>query len=490
MNKIFNIWLQPIYGRLNLDSKKSLYIVMSLFPITGQIIACLLFFFGSKKLDFPIFLYCFLFSLAALLAIVAMAWYFMLMQSIRLQYSPAVAGLVPNIKKHLQIAVGLPIVFVTLLSIIIERVTQHHFSLWPSFVFVLFMLLTAMTIRTQWAGLGMILSLQIPTSLNALNLKMIDQIMVESLGVSPVLVLSLAIPVLIYAGLIWTFSTRGDTLFKISAASFKRHASFSGMKINESRISLAFASTFVGWMTFCVKRSQKGIQSENIGRKLVGFALGPRLHWKTTFILVLVFALLGTGSILLLRITLQFNDSHFVVNFSPTVPSVFFVGLPIIFSLMLFQSLFLTRAEQGLFSLTEKSMTNPMQDQALTNYLLRQFFTLYALSIVAAFAIGKFWLEGDVKIDSLVLVVTCMFPLTLCIVRNHAKMKTANDHPMIRNLLLCVMIFAIGMVFVLGAPRIAIFWYCALVFVSTLALLFFKMKANARIKIFPVGRAA
>jgi hypothetical protein len=490
MNKILNIWLQPIYARLNLDSKKSLYIVMSLFPITGQVIATLLFFFGSKGSDFPIFWYCFLFSMIALVVIVFFSWYVMLIQSIRLQYSPAVAGLVPQIRTYLQIAVGLPIVFVALLAAIIERITQHHFSLWPSFACVLFMLLSAMTIRTAWAVLGVILSLQVPTSLNAPNLKMIDQIMVESLGVSPAFVLSLAMPVLIYAGVIWTFSARGDILFKINIASLKRLAAFSGMKIDENRMSLGFASTFVRWMTFCVKRNQKALQSKNVGRKLFGFALGPHLHWTTTFIQTLVFAVLGTLLILLLRNIPKLNDSHFVLSFSPAVPTVFFIGLPLIFFLMLFQSLFFTRAEQGLFSLTEKSMASAMQNQALSNYLLRQLFILYALSIVAAFAIVKFWLEGDVKIGILILVVTCMFPLTLCIVRNHAKMKTANDHPMVKSLLLCVMIFAIGMVFVLGAPRFALFWYCALIFVSTLVLLFFKMKANARLRIFPVGRAA
>lgn len=490
MNIILNIWLQPVYARLNLDSRKSLYIVMSLFPITGQVIATLLFFFGSKGSDFPIFWYCFLFSMAALVAIVFFAWYVALIQSIRLQYSPAVAGLVPQIRTYLQIAVGLPIVFVALLAAIIERITQHHFSLWPSFACVLFMLLSAMTIRTPWAALGMILSLQVPTSLNAPNVKMIDQIMVESLGVSPVFVLWLAMPVLIYVGVAWTFSARGDTLFRINIASLKNYAAFGGMKIDENRISLGFASIFVRWVMLCVKRGQKAIHSENIGRKLFGFALGPHLHWTTTFIQTLVFAVLGSLLILLLRNIPKLNDSHFVLSFSPAVPTVFFVGLPIIFSIMLFQSLFFTRAGQGLFSLAEKSMASAMLDQALTNYLLRQFFILYALSIDAAFAIGKFWLEGDTKIGALVLFLTCMFPLILNIVRNHAKMKAANDHPMVKSLLLCLSIFAIGIVFVLGAPRFAIFWYCALIFVSTLAVLIFKLKANARLRIFPVGRAA
>ena len=489
MNIIFNIWMQPIYGRLNLDSRKSLYILMSLFPVASQIIASMIFFRAGRG-DSAIFIQLFLISLAALTAIVAFTWYFMLSQNIRLQYSPARARLIPNIRAYLQTAMMLPAMLCACATYLIEGLVFHQFAIWSSITCVCGLLSITLLIRTNWAGLFMVFSFQIPAISQRIKFDAVNLILNGNLALPAGFIFLSLLLFLIYACAVWTFSSNVDSLSKKHEIARLIQQSMAGRKMNENRASISLAFVFLSWMRFYVTSAMRNVNPLTRNVKLIGFTLGPRIHWTTTLLQVLAMVILGSSAMFLLNLLIAPRAISFMKFFTTTTMGMLFISLPLFFFLVFFYTLFQTRVEQALVSLTEKSMSNALQDKTLTNYLLRQFLILYSLSATAAFFIGKFALDSDTKIASLALYVCCLFPLILSIVRNHGQMRTVNDHPMIKNLLLCLLIFAIGMVFVLGAPRIAIFWYCALVFVSTLALLFFKMKANARIRIFPVGRAA
>ena len=487
MNIIFNIWMQPVYARLNLENKKTLFILMSLFPLVGQIFATLAFFSGTKHVGLTIFLYAFLFSIAALFAILALIWFCTLILNIRSQYCPTVANLVPKIRTHLKRATMLPIMICACLFFIVDQLIHDEFSISLTILCTGLMLSFAMYIRTNWAMLATALSSQASSILKKIDFQ---QILEGSSRIFADVIFLGVLLGIIYITVNWIFSSGKDSQFKINEANIIFQKVKEGKRIGENRGVSLLDSAFLYWMRLRVAACQGKPSQHNDQLKLIGFSLDPRLHWTTTLFQVVAMGILGSLLILLLNVFLPPSTQNFMKTFFTITVSALLLCLPLFFLFVLFSSLFHTRGEQQLFRLTEKSMGPKLQDLALTNYLLCQFLILYSLSFGVAFVVGIYKLDSAEKISSLVLWMTCLFSLILSIARNHGQMRTVNDHPMIKNLLLCLLIFAIGMVFVLGAPTIAIFWYCALVFVSTLALLFFKMKANARIKIFPVGRAA
>ncbi|MBX9900378.1 MAG: hypothetical protein K2Y28_06290 [Burkholderiaceae bacterium] len=487
MNIIFNIWMQPVYARLNLENKKTLFILMSLFPLIGQIFAALAFFFGTKHIGLTIFLYAFLFSIAALFAILALVWYCMLILNIRSQYCPTVANLVPKIRTYLKRATMLPIMICTCLVFIVDQVIHREFSISLTILCIGMMLSFAIYIRTNWGLLAIALSIQTSSISEKINF---HQRLEAYSGILVNITFLGVLFGIIYITVNWIFSSGKDSQFTKNEANIIFQKMKEGKKVGESRGVSLLDSAFLYWMKLRVAACQGKPSQHNDQLKLIGFSLEPRLHWTTTLFQVVAMGILGSLLILLLNVFLSPSTQSFMKIFFAITVSALLLCLPLFFLFVLFSSLFHTRGEQQLFRLTEKSMGAKMQDLALTNYLLRQFLILYSLSFGVALFVGMYKLDSAEKIGSLVLWMTCLFSLMLSIVRNHGQMRTVNDHPMIKNLLLCLLIFAIGMVFVLGAPRIAIFWYCALVFVSTLALLVLKMRANAQIKIFPVGRAA
>lgn len=486
MNIIFNIWMQPVYARINVGGITSLYFSIFLIPATSLIIAGLLFFLRPDKVGFAIFGYALLFSIGVLMFFITFGWYFLLIQNIRLQYSPTNAQIVPEIKKYLKIAVILPILFFASLSFVVGRAVLDHYSVLPTFATVLFMMSSAMLIRTMWAVLPLILSSQALTLFRFADFDAIDQKIAELLAIPAFAILLITVPPLVYAVVNWVFASRRGGRFKNYELAVKRQAAFAGKKLNENRGLNVISFLFFRWMKVCVSPTKKESRAENYRGRLIAFALGPRLHWTTNMGQVLVGFGGGIAISLIFGALDRPGNFHLLSVLAPGLAWVFIAALPILFCIVLHYTLFQTRIEQGLFNLTEKSMTQLIQDKVLTNYLLRQFFILYGISAAAALVLGRFVLDVGI----LALTVTCLFPLILSITRNHAKMKTGNDHSLLKNLLICLMIFAVGMVYMFNASANTVWWYCVLVYVSTSTILIFKLKTNVRTRMFPVGRAA
>jgi hypothetical protein len=490
MNKILNIWLQPVYARLNSESKKSLYIVFALFPVAAEIIASILYFWGTKTVGLQVFAYAFLWSIAALIATLLSTWFAMLVQNIGLQYSPANAGLVPCLKKHLQAAMILPIVFCALLAFIIFRIAMHQYSMWPSFVLVLLMAFFAIIVRSQWAVLPMILCFQMPAIFERAGLKHIDQMLEQYLGIPVELMLLLAMPLIIYAAMTWTFSSRDDALFKMHARSVALKAGMAGGRMNENLASLSLASVFLRWMQFSIDRSKRKNSDRLATARLHGFVFGPRLHWMTITLQVVAMLTLGILAVFLLDMFSMRKDGDFVRGFGFGFGSVLLIAQPLLFCILLFYTLYQTRGEQALLGLTARAAQPLLQNRLLTRYLLRQFFILYGMSLSIAIAAAVFVLDSAIKIGSMTLFVTCLFPLVFCVVLNHAAMKTVSDHPMLKILLACLILFCVGMALQLWVASEAVWGYCAFVLLATSGLLLHRLRANAGLTMFPVGRAA
>ncbi|MBC3875332.1 hypothetical protein [Undibacterium flavidum] len=489
MKNILNIWMQPVYARLNMESRKSLILVMAFFLLAGQLIASSLYFWSAKKPDVDIFGYAFLFSIAALIVIVFFTWYVMLAQNIGLQYSPANARLVPAIRRHLQIAIIIPILFCALLAGLAGRLIVHEFSVWPMFVCVAVMVFFTIIVRTQWAVVPLVLCFQVPAIMQRAGIEHFDKYLERSLGISFSVLLLLAIPVIIYAGIYWIFSIRDEALFNMHKRTLALRAGIAGTRINENRVSLSLATVFLVWMKHCVVRGLREPGSVQTLKRLHGFVFGPRVHWTTICLQVLAMLALGIFSVFLLDTFSIKKDHDFLTGFSFGFGGVLLVAQPLFFTFLLFYTMYQTRYEQALLQLVPNHVGNAALDQMLMRYLLRQFFILYGLSVLVSVPVCIFVLHGGLQAASLVLFLSCLFPLVSAVVFNYAKMKALNDHPMLKIVIICLLIFVVGMTLGLTTSLTLIWWYSAAVLCATLIWLRKTMKMNASAIMFPTGRS-
>lgn len=489
MKNILNIWMQPVYAMMNRDGKKFLFLMMAFFLVAGQLIAAALFFLSAKKFTAEIFGQAFLLSMALLIVTVFFGWFVVLVQNIGLQYSPANARLVPQIRRYLEAAIVIPILICALLSWLGWRFLVHEFSVWPAFVCVGVLVFFAIIVRTQWAVVPLILCFQIPVMLQRAGVEPIEQVVQRSLGISLQTLLLLAIPLMIYAGIYWIFSPRDAALFAMHKRTLALRAGMTGASLNQNRTSFSLSMLFMRWMKHCVTRSQRNPGSTQTLLSLNGFVFGPRIHWTTINMQVMAMLITGILAVFVLDVFSMKKNSDFLIGFSFGFGGILLISQPLFFSFLLFYTLYQTRYEQALLQLTPNHLGNAALDQMLTRFLLRQFFILYSLSLLASVAVCIFVLQGGIKAASLILFLSCLLPLVSAIVFNYAKMQALNDHPIVKIVIACLLIFVIGMVLGLSISTALIWWYSALVVCATLIWLKKTLRANAGVMMFPVGRS-
>ncbi|MBC3809370.1 hypothetical protein H8K52_18675 [Undibacterium seohonense] len=486
MKPILNLWVQPIYARMNLDGKKSLYWILSIFPLVGLLLAFLVFLSNRQKYGAEIFLYAFLMSLGVMLVIVFVVWFLILAQYQGQQYSPANAGLIPRIKRYMQIAIALPIVLAACVITMISFVVDKHFSIWPAFVCVTGMLFFAISVRSPWMMVPMILSFQLPGIFERAGYQKLDQA-VEVLGIPFSLFLFITMIMMLVAGIHWMFSAKGDALFKMHKRTLAFQDGINGKKSNDNKITLGFSTLFFRWMEQNVRAHQRqGAVSKS---SLLIFCLSPRLHWTT--IAGQMFGLLVAGifAVTLLQVLLMRNSYDFILGFGVGFGGLVALILPVTMVLMLFFTVYQTRAEQSILSLAPNLGNSAQQNKTYMRYLTKQFFILYGISVLAACLIAKFGNLSEMKLAMLSLFLTCLFPLSLSLTVRFGHMKSVHDHPLMKLLLSGVLLFVVGGGLALAISPKAVWGYCGVVLVVTSIMLWKKMQSNLQNNMFPVGRA-
>jgi hypothetical protein len=478
--------MQPIYARMNLDSKKSLYWVLGVALMLGQLLATVIFLGSRQKHGAEIFLYAFLMSLAFILVIVFMAWFVMLVQYMGRQYSPANAGLLPKMKGQMQYALALPIVLVAFLVTVIASFVEKQFYIWPGFVCVAIMLFLAISMRSPWMVVPMILSFQLPGIFERAGYPKWDHAL--SYGGLPVsLFLFIAMIVMLVGGLRWMFSIRGDALFEMHKRTRVFQDVMSGKKTSENKITLGFSMLFFRLMGRHVCAHQKHAAASK--SELLIYCLGPRLHWTTIVSQMLGILIAGIFGVALLQVLLLRDAHDFILGFSAGFGGLIALMFPVSIVLMLFFTLYQTRAEQSILSLAPNLGNSVQQNKTYMRYLTKQFFVLFGISVVTACVIAKFGSLSELKLAMLGLFLTCLFPLSLSLTVPFGGMKSVNDHPLLKLFPLAVLLFVIGAALILLiSPKVA--WvYCGIVLMVTSTLLWKRLHANLQKNMFPVGRA-
>lgn len=498
MKKILTIWMQPIYARLNMESKKSLFVLLALFPVTGQMIAGLQFFSHPEKFEAMYFLIALLISFAILLPVLFIPWFFILVQNVALQYSPANARLVPNLSRILKMALCIPIVVVALGSSGVMWIVVHKFSLFPAFISVIILSFFVSIFRSPWAIVPFILCFQIPSTLERFGVAHLDKLFSDNLGGAFEGVLLFASTLILWAALQWTFAMRDEALFNLQERSLMLRDVISGKKMNENKNSISFDAPFSMRMRSQIERCAELRMSDVDGRdlrlSLIPFVLGPRLHWSSPM-LQMIFIIIMCGLPLLLASSLFSNDGKEMLLILPVIMGgLSLVILPFIFCGVLFSTLFQTQTEQGLMCLAPGSGAQNGRDKVITNYLLRQFSILTIFSILFALLIGYWIVQNDKNseksIAGIVLLLSCFFPMILVLTRQHARMASITDHPLLKSFVVCALLFVIGLVMIFYMPLSLAFIFCALILAAT-TVLFVRYRSNQLSRaIFPVGRAA
>nr|WP_315481417.1 hypothetical protein [uncultured Undibacterium sp.] len=487
MKNILNIWMQPLHARMNVDSKRTLLIALLFVPAVAEIIAAILYFFRPDKVSSNIFLDALLYGVAANLGISCLIWFVSLIQSVSLQFSPANAGLVPKHRMHIELALIFPVLLFATITLIASWTVQKYFSMWPAFFTVSFLMFMVLLIRSPWTVIPMIVFFQMPTWLKRNGYSDLEDFISKHTELPVSLVLILVALVFVFGGIHWTFSMKSDVLFSRHKKALAYRASLLGQGMVENRITLSFSAICLAWMSYRVK-SVSGRLHEN-STMLLGFLFGPKLHWTTICFQMFSMAAGGVLAVSLLEFFSARTSKDFAMGFGIGFVGMMILFIPLFFCFMLFYSLYQTRGEQVLLSLAPGTGNAARRDQSLLGYLLRQFVIMYGLSVLAALLILRFADISETKQSALILLVTCLFPLILNLGAPISRMKNANDHPLLRNLLLCVAVFVVGIVLVL-IVNVALIWiYTPIVLFSTGYFLWKKTRRNLQTSVFPVGRA-
>lgn len=488
MKALINIWMLPVYVRLNMDSRRSLYLLLALFPIGGQLIAGAIFFSKGAEAKLSVFPIAFLLSLAAGVAMLVFAWFLFLVMNVGMQYSPANAALVPGLKRRLQMALALPIVVISTLAVVIVSFAARKFTMFPAFVCILFFAYFLGVMRSQWLVIPAVISSQIPLFLMKNKLFDADTIDLLKNGLAFEIVLLLASVLLLWGVLHWFFALRDEAHFKMHKRSLAMRQGMNSREVPINQLAARFNSPFLTWMQMGIRRSQ--VSTNAVARlALAPFALGPRLHWTTLFVQLFLMIAAGVLMVLLMGAISGFKNKEFTSGFSLGFPAVMLIGFPLFFCGSSFFALYQTRTEQALFSLTPAVTDQRDMDRVLAHYMLRQFLILLSASVFCSLLLVQFAKEFPLTGELLSLGSSCLFVLVLAMTHPYGKMKAATDHPLMKLGLIAAVLLVFGIVMTIWVSNQIAWWLSAAIVIVTSVISMLRLQRNARTVQFPVGRA-
>ena len=491
MKQILNIWMQPVYARLNLYSSRSLMLILCSVPVLSQILVFALDTLKARAPDPVIYLVALGISLAAVIVILLYGWFILLVMNIGLQYSPANARLVPGLKHRMQLAIGLPIVVTGVIASLVFSVIARRLDAFPFFVTVACTSFFVLTARSQWAVIPFVLSFQIPVYIKNSGLENPIFTIENLLGI-PMQLQYFVLGVLILWGLLfWFFRMKGETHFKMYECSKNYKAGLSGFDTKENSFSLGMGVVYFRMMRFAIEKFS-GAKVEPQAQALCRFVLGPRTHWTTMYIQTILIVL--SGSVFIWVVGLVAGNRHefwqgFGVGFGSILGGLFVLGLPLMFLVQVFLALNKSIKEQALLCLAPFAGTRHQIDASLMTFLLRQFFLMYLVAGVTSVGLAMSIGEFDLKVVALVLYISFLMPCGLALAAPHARMRSASDSSLAKWCAVAAVGFILSLSSLIFFDRNVVFGYA--VVVIALTAIEFKRRLN-RLEsqyLFPVGSA-
>lgn len=484
MKKIFSIWMQPLYARANMGDHKVWLMVLATFPLLTMGIAVMGSYAGNNPLSAYILMMAALIGIGVVLFLLFVVWFVLLVPSVALQYSPANARLVPYLKCYSQWALAIPILLFPVVVVVVAAVASFRFdaaSLSANWLLGVFVMLTfAATMRSKWVILPLVALTQIPLFLN------LHPISFSSIPGSNPPILALAIGLLLSAAVLhWIFAMNPDTHIEQRKKFAVMQMAMNG---NPQTVRQGIPMLVPAYFQLLKRQIVRANLRAISGEKLLPYALGPQVHWSATFLQVVAISV-GISAYLFFVIlrsdTATRKDEYFFML-------LFFSML----ACMLFAHVFVmlnaicqTRGEQGLVSLTARMPSPLMQTRILLGYLLRQFFFLWSITLIAGILINSFPASDTSMRDAIYLGCFSLLPMSVCLLKNHTKTHAPQDSLVVHILLLCVAIFCVSLALVIKLPVISAWMLCALISLSMAIILRRRWnKLLALTAVFPAGR--
>ncbi|MBR7799946.1 hypothetical protein [Undibacterium fentianense] len=495
MNKIFNIWMQPVYARFNIENTKWLWLILAFFPISSQLVALLIELPKADRFHWQTFAGALGLSLLILLVLLSYVWFVMLVQNIGIQFSPANANLIPRLRSTLQIAIALPIIVFAFCGMLASWIVTKQFSMLPAFVCVIVSVFFLLIVRTQWAVIPMVMCFQVPTLLVRSGVKDLDK-QLEQIFHLPIDLLLLLFSVLIVIfSLRWIFVVRDAKLYKMYQRTVAFRHGLAGGRVSETSGMRMFSNPYLWWMKQRVRRvfTQKdGADQSHFGAsamKLSAFVLGPRLHWTTISAQLIAMIVTGLFAMYLMRVFSSESSVDFMTGFGLGFGAIVLILQCLLFSMQLPHVLYQTRIEQGLISLTPAVTDLRRFDRLLRTFLLRQFLVLFGIScLTSAFLIGR-GTGLSLRSAIVILLLSAIFPMIMGIARNHSKMRSANDHPLLVIILTSLGIFGLCACSLFLLPLSMALFYAGLIVLVTTYYFVRRLRTFDLHPGFPIGRS-
>lgn len=475
MQHLFQVWMQPVYGRMNLEGKKVLWALLCVIPLLIMAILVLASFSSQAAIDLEKITLAALIGLAVDVGLIVVFWFAMLSSNVAMQYSPANASLVPHLKRNLQWALAIPIVLLPIFPAAAVAYKSTEFAVLIWLICVVMMLMITAIVRHKWIGFAMAAIAQLPMLLRETTIPF------ELLrGLNQAILL---IPVglfLIALVLHWIFA-KGDHLIK------HREQIIKGQEAMQGRAKWEFSGVFRIFLSYYLRLLKQRLQHREDARQLLPFVLGPHVHWSSIFLQILgVTILMG-----LYAFFLEFKDTGATdKTLLILIPLMVFFLMPIFYAVGIQGTLYLTRGAQNLLSISPAVTSNSMQTQVLLRYVMRQYFILMGILFVITVFVCEWVLTSVLVRHIIYLVYFSMLPLSLSLVRNYAQMQSAMDIRMARILLRWFVLISVSLMIVNFISWITYWMLCALIAVSTAALLMRRWNKLMRLDaVFPTGRA-
>ena len=433
MNRMLTLWMQPIYAGINqvtLKSKILIGLIAFLYWGGGTVV-----FYKISSKNFGLVGAIGL-SLIVTFGLVNVLLFIFQTKYIALQYSPSNAFLTPYLKTELKKSLIIPILLISFILFIFLSIAQKQFSPLIFSISIIFFLSIAATIRNPWMIVPIVVVFQLPAIFNKWKLELQWEVINASYFALLSIPISLAI---LWIGTHWIFSMRDQVLF----SNYEKKKKWGKQKntgvILKDDFSSIFSLYYFKWMEFCVSRFSINSKKSFFFKSITGFCLGPRLHWQTNFIQFSI-ALFGGGLMMLLISRQEENQLTSAYMFFATS---FIVFMPVVFSYLVLQTMYQTRGEQSIVSLSPLTKNNQTFDMTLMKFIARQMLIMYSITFFVAVLGIKFASKNSSISFHTLILFFCTLPLMIMIFRNHAETKSASDNPLMAYSLLCLALIII-----------------------------------------------
>ena len=466
MRSVVQIWMQPIYHYKNNKDDKLFYFLLLILPL-----ACISISVMKYGVDVQSIAIAVVIGIGASIAVFCLAWPIVLVTLIRSQFSPENAQLIPDYRRHLKIAIIIPMLVLAIIFIVITSQLQHRSIGFAWILSILFMLGATSIIRTNYFSFVFpsLLILSSVTPKTAFSTALVKAIaLIDHYWIT--------IPcgfLILWAGLQWIFSIEKDQLYDR-----KKH--FDQLK---KQIENNTSSDDMGYfrkISLYDRAFAHATKGDLPVRQVLPFLYGPKLHWSQYATMYFFMP------ILIYVYTAIFISTDY-----------FFIGLVfgsylifISYALSTISGLYKKKQEQSLVLLSPMISSDREMTHLTLRYFLRNNCVVWSISFAFTLLVCQSTDVEPALMKMAYLVCFGCLPFISCLTKNHALNAHWNDKRIISTFFISGLFIGISLTLLYLFQDLNILIPCAVMFVSQLLLVHHQW--NKRVQqaaLFPSGRA-